>query len=127
MKLAIVMPVYEDWEPAVQVCQRIDLVFSEEPSINASVLFVEDGSRSNACPKSLSWRPRALESVSVLVLRRNLGHQRAIAIGLSYLSEHRTADAVVVMDSDGEDRPEDIPRLLAAMSKNGKPTFCRKG
>jgi polyisoprenyl-phosphate glycosyltransferase len=129
MRLAIVMPVYEDWESAVQVCQRIDSVFSQEPSIRASVLFVEDGSTLNVCPKSLSWRPRALESVSVLVLRRNLGHQRAIAVGLSYLSEHRTADAVVVMDSDGEDRPEDIPRLLEAMNKNGKlaTVFAERG
>jgi glycosyltransferase involved in cell wall biosynthesis len=123
------MPVYEDWESALQVCQRIDLVFSRELSVNASVLFVDDGSASIPGPQSLTWRPQALESICVLSLRRNLGHQRAIAVGLSYVSEHRKADVVVIMDSDGEDRPEDIPQLLESMSKAGRPVavFAERG
>jgi hypothetical protein len=45
------------------------------------------------------------------------------------LAESITADAVVVMDSDGEDRPEDIPKLLAAMGADDRPsaTFAERG
>jgi hypothetical protein len=43
-----------------------------------------------------------------------LGHQKAIAIGLAYAVEHQLADLIVVMDSDGEDKPADVPKLLAA-------------
>jgi glycosyltransferase involved in cell wall biosynthesis len=50
--------------------------------------------------------------INKLTLKRNLGHQRAITIGLSYIGEHYTADMVVVMDSDGEDRPEDAIQLI---------------
>jgi hypothetical protein len=49
----------------------------------------------------------------VLKLRRNVGHQRAIAIGLGYVSEYiQPEQKVVVMDSDGEDLPSTIPDLL---------------
>jgi glycosyltransferase involved in cell wall biosynthesis len=64
-----------------------------------------------------------------LSLRRNLGHQRAIAIGLSYIQQNLKGDAVIVMDADGEDRPEDLPKLVEAMKKAGVPTavFAERG
>jgi hypothetical protein len=49
----------------------------------------------------------------VLRLYRNLGHQKAIAIGLSYVAEHLPTDKVIVMDADGEDAPADINKLAA--------------
>jgi glycosyltransferase involved in cell wall biosynthesis len=129
LKVVVIMPVFEDWESALQVCRRIDSVFAQESSATASVLFIEDGSITTPHPCLLDWKPQALESVGILVLRRNLGHQRAIAVGLAYLAEKWTADAVVVMDSDGEDRPEDIPKLLAAMNQNGRrvAVFAERG
>ena len=62
---------------------------------------------------------KSLATVDVLPLRRNLGHQRAIAIGLAYVEQHIDNRCVVVMDSDGEDSPEDVPRLLASSNKKG--------
>jgi hypothetical protein len=53
-----------------------------------------------------------------LALRRNVGHQRAIAIALAFVDEQRSPDTLVVMDGDGEDAPEDVPRLLACLSEN---------
>jgi hypothetical protein len=53
----------------------------------------------------------------VLKLRRNVGHQRAIAIGLTYAADHvGNDDSVVVMDSDGEDLPETVAPLLAQLA-----------
>ena len=57
-----------------------------------------------------------LRAVELLRLRCNLGHQRAIAVGMSHITRTGVgAHALVVMDGDGEDRPEDIPRLLNAL------------
>jgi hypothetical protein len=56
----------------------------------------------------------------ILTLSRNLGHQKAIAIGLSYAVAKDLADVLVVMDADGEDRPEDVPRLLTALESGGE-------
>ena len=55
----------------------------------------------------------------MLRLRRNLGHQRAIAVGLAYVEDCLQADAVVIMDGDGEDDPADVPRLLERLEEEG--------
>jgi len=48
---------------------------------------------------------------TVIHLHRNVGHQKAIAIGLSYIHHHISFDRVITMDCDGEDPPEDIVQL----------------
>lgn len=60
---------------------------------------------------------RELGNVAVLTPPFNLGHQRAIVFGLRRIADDVHADDIVVtMDSDGEDQPSDVPRLVAAMT-----------
>jgi hypothetical protein len=60
------------------------------------------------------------EDVVVLTTPFSLGHQRAIVLGLRYLAPHLADDDVVVtMDSDGEDQPADLPRLVAELRSSG--------
>lgn len=131
MHIVIVMPVYEDWDAALKLCRNIDAVLRGQSSLRASVLLIDDGSALTTYPRELPFRLEAIDHVSVLTLRRNLGHQRALAVGFAYLQQHwkGKGDAVVVMDADGEDRPEDIPRLLEAMPNAGHPTavFAERG
>ena len=129
MHIVIIMPVYEDWDAAMKLCRNIDDVLRQEPSLRASLLLIDDGSWATACPNDLPFRPEAIERVSILTLRRNLGHQRAIAVALAHIRGHWKGDAVAVMDADGEDRPEDIPRLVQAMHEAGRPTvvFAERG
>jgi polyisoprenyl-phosphate glycosyltransferase len=129
MQLIITMPVFEDWDSAIKVCRKIDMVFSKEDSVRVRVLLVDDGGTASAPPRELAFQPEAIENISILELRRNLGHQRAIAIALAYIQEHCKGDGVVVMDADGEDRPEEIPALVAAMRKAVRPTsiFAERG
>lgn len=110
-RLAILIPVYDDWESAELLVGELDKVFSEEPR-EVHVLLVDDGSASPAPPGFPAVAPKRIRSVRVLRLKRNLGHQRAITIGVTYVSQEFPCAAVVVMDGDGEDRPEDVPRLL---------------
>src|SRR5271166_2166499 len=127
MHIVILMPVYEDWDAALQLSRNIDAVLRDDGGISAEVLLVDDGSLSNCSRPNSDFD--TIERVSVLTLRRNLGHQRAIAVALAHLQQQRTADAVVVMDADGEDRPEDIPVLLHAMKDAKRPTavFAERG
>ncbi len=63
----------------------------------------------------------ALRQVEVLELRRNLGTQRALAIGMTFVEDRGHCDELVVMDGDGEDDPRDVPRLiLRAREEGGK-------
>jgi glycosyltransferase involved in cell wall biosynthesis len=115
----IVTPVYNDWVAFERLAQDLDSVL-REARIQARILAVDDAS-THELPDSLAHLSfDAIEEVQVLRLRRNLGHQRAIAVGLAFLSERVDAeDEVVVMDSDGEDSPRDVPKLLEAVRQNG--------
>jgi hypothetical protein len=57
--------------------------------------------------------------IRILRLRRNLGHQRAIGLGLAYVAVEMPCDAVLVMDSDGEDTPEGACQLLNTFVAQG--------
>lgn len=109
-RTAFCIPIFEDWTSAAVLLARLDVVAAER-DLDATVLLVDDGSNS-APPDDFAADLSALRAVNILRLRRNLGHQRAIAIGLTHLYEETDADRVVVMDGDGEDRPEDVPALL---------------
>lgn len=59
---------------------------------------------------------RGMESVTVVAPPFTLGHQRAIVFALRSLAPAIADDDVIVtLDADGEDRPEDLPRLLAPL------------
>jgi len=98
-------------------------------SYTAEVLLVDDGS-SNPCPDDFIngiEKTEALQGVRILELRRNLGHQRAIAIGLTYVNQNFPGIDVAVMDADGEDRPEDLIRLFDAHTSQGKEQIVFAG
>jgi hypothetical protein len=50
----------------------------------------------------------------MIELVRNLGNQNALSIGLSFIRDEIECDVVIVMDSDGQDSPSDLPLLLSA-------------
>ena len=59
----------------------------------------------------------ALDDVRIITPPFNVGHQRAIVCGLrTVLPDIGDLDLVVTMDADGEDRPEDLPRLVAPLA-----------
>ncbi len=108
--IVIVMPVYEDLEASGRLFQELGQQFGDR----VFVVAVDDGSVRQ--PLSVESLSQAGVAGAVLKLRRNVGHQRAIAIGLSYAAEHLVpGQQVVVMDSDGEDLPSTIPALLAQL------------
>src|SRR6266478_4336557 len=121
LQLVVVIPVFNDWDALRLLLQSLDDTLAAR-SIRASVLVIDDGSTSRPPQDLLRGTPRALREVEMLHLARNLGHQRAIAIGLTFVHQERSCDAVVVMDGDGEDRPEDVPRLVDELLSTGCET-----
>lgn len=108
--VVIVTPVYEDQEASARLFQEL----VKELGQRVFVIAVDDGSVRQPLDIT-SLRAAGADGV-VLKLRRNVGHQRAIAIGLGYADEKLLPhQKVVVMDSDGEDLPSTIPALLAQL------------
>lgn len=108
--MVVVTPVYEDREASGRLFK--ELASACGPLVY--VVAVDDGSVRQPVMAS-SILAAGLEGV-VIRLKRNVGHQRAIAIGLSYVSENLVPGRVVVMDSDGEDLPESIQELDRALA-----------
>ena len=130
MKIVILIPIFDDWESAVMLCDLINVTFDRESSAyDLSILFIDDGSylAGEALHRKHRWN--AIHEIYVLRLRRNVGHQRAIAVGLAYVEHHVLCDAVVVMDGDGEDLPQSIPALLtcATETPSGQVAFAERG
>lgn len=108
----IVMPTYNDWRSCTQLISALDAALAASGDRTYRVLIVDDGS--TVQPESLlpPAPMQCITSIEVLRLKRNLGHQRAICIALSYIESNLSCEAVILMDSDGEDDPTDVPRLL---------------
>lgn len=75
---------------------------------------------------SHSWQ--AITEISVLELTRNLRHQRAIALDLTYINFEIECDAVIVLDADGEDNLKDVLKLIEKCSEINftKIVFARR-
>lgn len=109
-RLVVVTPIYED----VEASSRLFRELASLP-FNLFIIAVDDGSVKQ--PVEVAMLERAHIAGVVLKLRRNVGHQRAIAIGLSYASSLLTSeDRVIVMDSDGEDLPGSIEALTRELN-----------
>jgi hypothetical protein len=109
--IVILIPVFDDWAALRKLLASLDNVLNEN-GLEANVLIIDDASTVPANEGFPGQAFAALGRAEVLGLRRNLGHQRAIAIGLAYLEDKVPCRAVVVMDGDGEDDPADVLRLL---------------
>ena len=106
--LTIIIPVFNDWESFVLLLQRIDTVMANK-NLQVQILAVNDGSFTDFNVDE-DWRH--ISRIQKINLIRNIGHQRAIAVGLSYCWKEGISDYIVVMDADGEDKPEDISLLM---------------
>jgi glycosyltransferase involved in cell wall biosynthesis len=128
LNLIILLPVYGDWDSAHHLLGQLDAALKDQP-VTAQVLFVDDCSLTSTPDDFVPSKLRNVAYVETLRLRRNLGHQRAIAIGLCFIHAERPCDAVLVMDADGEDKPEDVPRLIEMFRLEGarKVIFAQRG
>lgn len=112
--LVIVTPVFNDWDCLPTLINQIsDAIFEQD---NVHVLVMNDGSTQDF---DLSrYISGCRFPVSVVDLKANLGHQRAISLGLVTAARDFPEATVIVLDSDGEDRPGDIPQLLRVHEGN---------
>ena len=110
--IIVVTPVYEDAEACARLFRELAAQFPGK----LYVVAVDDGSVKQPLEPSLLSQSGV--PGKVIRLRRNVGHQRAIAVGLAYVAERiQAGQRVVIMDSDGEDLPSSIPALLQALDR----------
>ena len=104
-RIAVVVPVFNDWESARHLLSSFPEVAAE-----FHVVLVDDGSTQKA-PDKWELSP-SIASAEILSYDINQGHQRAIASGICEVVRRLPHDYVLVMDGDGEDDPASIAALL---------------
>lgn len=112
MDLSIVIPVYNDEEVLNELHRRLIDVL---PGLakKFEIIFIDDGSKDQSF-KILKELAKKDPLLKVIKLARNFGQQNSIAAGL----DHAKGEIVVLMDSDLQDRPEDIHLMLEAMERD---------
>lgn len=116
LRVTVLMPLRDDWASAAELIRRLDRVLGAFPCI-LNILLVDDGSIEICNAEDFQSQYAVVKSIQILRLRRNLGHQRAIAIGIVHAAQSMPCDAVLIMDADGEDTPEGALQLLRAFSE----------
>lgn len=116
-RYAILIPVYNDWGPLRTVMRELDAVLADK-GLEADLLIVNDCSSDVREDQHFAADWKALRTIRVLELRRNISNQRAVAVGLTYLYEEARYRGVLLMDGDGQDNPADVPRLIEAFEKH---------
>jgi glycosyltransferase involved in cell wall biosynthesis len=116
LRVTILMPLRDDWASAAELIRRLDRMLGSYPCI-LNILLVDDGSIEICDAQNFQSQYSVVRSIQILRLRRNLGHQRAIAIGIVRAAQAIPCDAVLVMDADGEDTPEGVLQLLRVFSE----------
>lgn len=112
MKLSIVVPVYNEEKNLPELWLQIQAAV-KPLNLDWDVTFVDDGSRDNSVETLYSLQREDPQHVQVVVLNRNYGQTAAISAGI----DHSKGDVVILMDSDLQNDPADIPVLLAELEK----------
>jgi glycosyltransferase involved in cell wall biosynthesis len=107
--ISVIMPAYDEAQNLAAVVPRTFDVLATIAGYH-EVLVVDDGSR-DATAELMAGLSTKHRSLRYLRLRRNHGKSTALQTGL----EAARGRTIVLMDADGQDRPEEIPKLLAAL------------
>jgi polyisoprenyl-phosphate glycosyltransferase len=120
--IIILIPVYNDWKALNLLLNEMIKVVPETLTDRLEFVIVDDGSDND-----LNEQIPLKNKIEIIRLVKNMGHQKAIAIGLSYISKNKNAEAIIIMDADGEDKPEYIKSLIENHDQNpGQIIFSQR-
>lgn len=110
--LSLVIPVYNEEE---NLCLLFDAIQKALAPIAGTweAIFVDDGSHDKGLNVLESLVEQDPEHVRVVAFRRNFGQTAAIAAGI----DHSQGHTIVLLDSDMQNDPADIPLLLAKLDE----------
>ena len=117
-KIIILIPVYNDWESLNKLLSEINENIKSFSDINFECLIVNDAS---TIQSSELKKPSNFLSIDLLNMKENRGHARCNAFGIRYAFQNKEFDNLILMDGDGEDRPEEIKSLIEKTKEN--PSF----
>ena len=111
ISISIIVPVYNEennlsplYSELTDVLHKLDIAYE--------IIFVDDGSTDNSF-NILSTIHAANKAIKVIQFRRNFGQTAAFAAGF----DAAQGDLILTLDADGQNDPNDIPKLLKSMQE----------
>ena len=111
--ITIILPVYNDWPNLFAILKKIEKI-KKKQKIKINILIVNDSSTNKFDYKKFDFK-----KTFYLNLKKNVGSQKAIATGIKYAIKKKMGDGFIIMDSDGEDNPDEISNIIKLI-KNKK-------
>ena len=123
-KFMILIPIFNDWESLEKLLHEIDNNIKDIKEANFDCVVINDCSTTKK--KNLKIPPK-INSIKIIHMSKNKGHARCNAFGIRYLSKNVDFDYLILMDGDGEDRPEEIKLLVnKVLSEPNKSVVAKR-
>lgn len=127
VSVSVVVPVFNSAPTLSELYDRVDAALSSRRGLGSwELILVNDGSGDASWERIVSLTSEHPEVLG-LDLSRNFGQHNALLAGI-HSARH---EVIVTLDDDLQDRPEEIPRLLEALTPDidlvyGKPLVKRR-
>ena len=108
-KVKILIPIYNDWESLIKLLDEINNVIADIKNTEFDCMIVNDASTIQLPEIKV---PKNIKKIEIFNMKQNKGHARCNAFAIRYLSKNNNFDHLIIMDGDGEDRPEEIKYLV---------------
>lgn len=120
-KISILIPAYNEQAVLEQLYHRLGKLANDNKSYDFEFLFIDDGSRDKTLEiiRDYSISDNRVAYVS---FSRNFGKEIAMLAGF----DHVTGDATVIIDSDLQDPPELIPRMIKYWEEGYDDVYAKR-
>ena len=115
-KNIIIIPIYNDWKSLNKLLFQLNENLKNNKNFETEILIINDYSSEQIDIKKDNLS--TIKKISIINLNKNLGSQKAIAVGLFYLKDRAKNSFVTIMDGDGEDDPLQVNNMLEEAKKN---------
>lgn len=108
------LPVFNDWASLALLIKEIDNELKKKGRIG-EIIIVNDCSteRDTLSKKKFT----SIKNIRTINLNKNIGSQKAIFLGLKFIKKKNYNTILTILDSDGEDNPRMINKLINIAQK----------
>lgn len=108
-KFLFLIPLYNDWRSLDLLLKKINLELKKKRRYS-EIFIVNDASTIKKVlnTKNLPY----IKKIFIINLKKNIGSQKCIYVGLKYISYLKKKYIVTILDSDGEDNPKEINKMI---------------
>ena len=111
----ILIPAFNDWQSLNKLLKELNNAY-KKISGHIDIVIINDGSTQKTIISTKGLKK--INKINVINLKKNLGSQIAIGLGLYKIYQRKIKGNILIIDSDGEDNPKKIPELLEVLNQN---------